>query len=178
MPLNLLPPSEINEAFAQLGDDIVADIISRHTSAGQRASGNFANNLRVESGSRFVYVIDGAGYGYYLEHGRGPTKNGGPRPGKVQQEILKWLKTKGISATPYTRKDGTRQDQAAADKSLAFLIARKIHRDGNRLYQQGGQSGVISGAVTKTRIEAFTDTFKKQYGPLLRNEFLSTFFKQ
>ncbi|MBO7226552.1 MAG: hypothetical protein J6V33_03095 [Bacteroidales bacterium] len=56
-------------------------------------------------------------YWRYIEFGRRKTVNHGD--GKLQEKILRWIDEKGI-----TPKDGI------SKKSLAFLITRKIHREG------------------------------------------------
>lgn len=56
-------------------------------------------------------------YWRYIEYGRRPTVNKGD--GKLQEKILQWIDEKGI-----TPKDGI------SKKSLAYLITRKIHREG------------------------------------------------
>lgn len=56
-------------------------------------------------------------YWRYIEYGRRPTKNKGD--GKLHEKIERWIDEKGI-----TPKDGI------SKKSLAYLITRKIHREG------------------------------------------------
>ena len=56
-------------------------------------------------------------YWRYIEYGRRPTKVKGD--GKLQEKIQRWIEEKGI-----TPKDGI------SKKSLAYLITRKIHREG------------------------------------------------
>lgn len=56
-------------------------------------------------------------YWRYIEYGRRPTVNKGD--GKLQEKILRWIEEKDI-----TPKDGI------SKKSLAYLITRKIHREG------------------------------------------------
>lgn len=71
-----------------------------------------------------------------LETGRGP----GVFP--PLNSILDWVKQRGI------------QPQGISQKSLAFLIARRISREGSLLYRQGGNSGIISEVQTQEWIEA------------------------
>lgn len=80
----------------------------------------------LEIGSTWKYVR-------VLETGRGPTKGGGDGTGKTLREsILEWIETKPVPTTDIS------------PKSLAFLIARKIHKEGTLLYRQGGNSGILS----------------------------------
>lgn len=80
-------------------------------------------------GRSFNYIMT-------LETGRGP---GGFPPVK---NILDWIQQRGINPEGITQ------------KSLAFLIARRISREGSLLYRQGGNSGIISEVQTQEWIEA------------------------
>lgn len=61
-----------------------------------------------------------------LEHGR--------RPGKMPpvQPILEWVQQRGINPPDISQ------------SSLAFLVARKIGREGSLVFRQGGNTGIIS----------------------------------
>lgn len=109
-------------------DAILADIIKVYEQSGRKASGQF------EEGLEAVYEPNKATIkGFTYLAGRGRTKSKG-KPGEptVQQQILKWLKTRGIK--PFEKKMSL--------NSLAFLIARKIHEEGTnrsewlRVYEQ------------------------------------------
>jgi hypothetical protein len=79
----------------------------------------------LEIGSTWKYIR-------VLETGRGPTSatatKGNPT---LRENILEWVETK------------VRPTDISA-KSLAYLIARKIHKEGTLLYRQGGNSGILS----------------------------------
>lgn len=62
------------------------------------------------------------------------TLENGRRPGKMPpvQPILSWIQSRGITPDDISQ------------ESLAFLIARKIGREGSLLFRQGGNSGIIS----------------------------------
>lgn len=63
-------------------------------------------------------------YWQYVENGRPPTKGGGN--GKVYRNIYEWIKFK-----PDLQREIARSpDRIAATKSLAYVITRKIHREG------------------------------------------------
>ena len=66
----------------------------------------------------------------YLEDGRGPTSPTGPYmkspDGKsLTETIAAWIDAKGLDLNPYA-------------------VAKKIHKEGTKLYRQGGKSGVLS----------------------------------
>ena len=60
---------------------------------------------------------------YYeqIDQGRGPTKKGGN--GALYRNILQWVNDKGVNFTDDKGKK-------LPDKSIAYLITRKIHRQG------------------------------------------------
>lgn len=107
-----------DEVIKEEIDSILEDIIALYKSSGRKASGQF------EEGLEAVYEPYKATIrGYVYLAGRGKTKKKG-KSGEptVQEQILKWLKVKGIK--PIKDKISLR--------SLAFLIARKIHEQGTK----------------------------------------------
>ena len=101
-----------------------------------RASGNYANSLEpvIESGVNYTRVkMLGAAYAEQMQFGRGSTQNSGN--GQLKAAILQWISDKGI----------TPREAAMSNETLAFLISRKIHRDG---YSVAGREGVISNVIT------------------------------
>ena len=66
-------------------------------------------------------------YWFYVENGRKPTQGGGS--GELYKNIYEWIQNKRdlqvnvISKSP---------DRIAATKSLAYVITRKIHREGTK----------------------------------------------
>ena len=111
-----------------------------------------ATGLRVY-GNRYI----GA-----LMYGRKPT-TGGSKPGKLKDIIRKWIDDKGI-----TPSDGMTKD------SLAFVITRKIHKEGTGLYPDG--SDLVSAIVTEEFVNSlinelfisFMDSELKGYSFLKR----------
>lgn len=101
-----------------------------------RASGKYANSLEpvIESGVNYTLVkMMGVAYAEQMQFGRGRTQNGGN--GQLKAAILQWISDKGI----------TPREAAMSNETLAFLISRKIHRDG---YSVAGREGVISNVIT------------------------------
>lgn len=81
-------------------------------------------------------------YIWTLEHGRGPTSEGAKKGNPTLREsILLWIKQRGIVPIDISQ------------KSLAYLIARRIHKEGSLLYRQGGNSGIISEIQTRAWID-------------------------
>ena len=107
-----------DEVIKEEIESILDDIIKVYNSSGRKASGQF------EEGLEAVYEPNKATIkGFVYLAGRGKTKKKG-KPGEptVQQQILKWLKVKGIRPI---------KDNISIN-SLAYLIARKIHEKGTK----------------------------------------------
>ena len=63
-------------------------------------------------------------YWYYTNYGRGPTVRGSSGKGVVREKVRQWIDDKGI-----VPRDAANGRKVTKDE-LAFLIARKIHREG------------------------------------------------
>ena len=124
---------------AQLRDAIKAKPLPRRNGKSYvaNASGNLERTLRfeVKDGVLRVYANKYIGS---LIFGRRPTSAGGT--GILKQRIRTWIDDKGI--TPYG---------SISKDSLAFIIARKIHKEGTLLYPQG--SDLLSAIVTPALID-------------------------
>lgn len=134
----------LNEEFEKLRIDLIA----AYDAKGMRASGRTAASLEVvDVGLESVKLIGGRQF-EQLEVGRGVTKKG-PAPGKGQLvEIIKdWIKDKSIVSDIKNDSDNS---------ILAFLIARKIHRQGWDRAKHGGVE-LVSQVVTDTRIQSIID---------------------
>lgn len=116
------------------------ELIERYDELGMRASGQWAESLGValtENGAELLQES----YGDQLEFGRKPGKQ---PPSEV---IEQWLRDKGIAA---------RLQKDISISSLAFLIARKIAREGWNRSEHGGTQ-LISSVVTPERIQSIID---------------------
>lgn len=72
----------------------------------------------------YEVVFDAPAYWWYVEHGRGPTKTMRAGDPKLVDIISEWITRRRV--TPQAAKDGRTPTQ----RQLAFLISRKIHREG------------------------------------------------
>lgn len=112
-------------------------IIENHRSAGQVASGRTIASLKVE-------ITEDGG----VLWGRSPfgTLETGRKPGKVPagfwKIIRQWMDDKGI--------------QVEKPDSFAYLVARKIAREGTQLFRNGGRSDIYSPEVKDT-VERVSD---------------------
>jgi hypothetical protein len=122
-----------------IGSQIVADLqksIRTKNAVGYgavNASGRLANSVRFEVSDKGLFVY-AANYIYQAEYGRAPTVNGGN--GEVRMRIRRWIDDKGITPTRGTK------------DSLAYAIARKIHKEGTLAYKQYKATGKGTGVVT------------------------------
>jgi len=121
------------------------DLIKAYDAKGMRASGKTADSLKVVPVGLESVKLEGGKQFEQLEVGRGPSKKG-PAKGKGQLvEIIKqWIKDKGIVSDIKNDNDNS---------TLAFLIARKIHKQG---WKREGYGGVelVSQVVTTERIQS------------------------
>lgn len=150
--------SEFREAILQFLLQIEKEIIQNTIQAGQVATGKTIQSFEVAvTDERGVLLA--APYVMVLEDGRGPTRRSGKGPGTtLQQKIEEWMKAKGI-----VPKD-------ISQSSLAYIIARKIHNEGTRLYRRGGKSGVISNVITEQRIDSFMVVYADKFAQSVRSE--------
>lgn len=125
----------LNKEFELLKDELIA----KHDELGMRASGKFASELEVKTTDTKAQLL-GVPYTEFLIDGRGPGKF------PPIQEIEQWIESKGISAI----------ESDISVSSLAFLIARKIAREGTKYHQQGG-TDLINDVFTPQRIQSIID---------------------
>ena len=111
--------------------DLQKRVIQNHISAGQKASGRTIKSILVEVGEDYGQLTGRKAIGT-LETGR----KGGKVPAKFQDIILKWMQAKGINVPK--------------SKSFAYLVARKIAREGTLLHRMGGRSDIYSKEINIT----------------------------
>lgn len=142
-------------------EKLKADLIQAYDEKGMRASGQFAEELENVSKENTGELI-GMDYAQQLETGR----RGGTFP--PIKAIEQWIVDKGISS---------RIEGDISVSSLAFLIARKIHREGWDRKDFGGVE-LISEVVTDDRIseivqkcgDFYTKEFVSEILVLLQND--------
>lgn len=128
----------LTEVFEQAKRDIIAN----HERAGQVASGKTRDSLSVEVTSdttSATATMYGRKYFAALETGSAPWKKQyrhPPRP--FVETIAKWMTDKGINGVS------------------AYLVARKIMREGSKLYRDGGRQDIFTPVMEdiEQRIDA------------------------
>lgn len=120
-------------------------IIKNHLAAGQRASGRTAASLRVEVNETEGTLWGRSPFGT-LETGR----QAGKVPANFRLIIRQWMQDKGIKARPMPYKTDRPHKYTAEERgelSLAFLIARKIEREGTSLFRKGGRNDIYTNVI-------------------------------
>lgn len=117
-----------------------SELIARYETLGMKASGNWADSLEVQVSENSAVLL-AAPYSDQLEYGRKPGKQ--PPSAAIEQ----WIKDKGIAG---------RIEGDISVSSLAFLIARKIARQGWNREQYSGTE-LISSVITPQRIQQIID---------------------
>lgn len=126
-------------------EKIRQELIQKHIQLGMKASGDWINSVEVQtSGSDkgASGVIRANHYTRQLVEGRPPTSNPSPGSPTLKEAIEKWIYDKGIQPLEANMKIS----------SLAFLIARKIHREGTEYFKQGG-TDLVDSVITPERIQ-------------------------
>jgi hypothetical protein len=137
-------------------DKLTKDLATSVNASGVNASGNLAKSFRYELQPERLRVF-AAKYYSAIEIGRKQTVNGGD--GVLRGIIRRWIDQKGITPKPDAN------GRAVSKDSLAFLITRKIHREGTLLNSSGKDfqgrakpTGIITGVINDGRL----DSLKKQ----------------
>lgn len=116
--------------LSQVLEEARQEIIDNHTQAGQVASGRTARSLRVEvipSVASAVGTIYGRKYFATLETGSKPWANQHNHPPRPFVDVIRqWMDDKGVTGLS------------------AYLVARKIMREGSRLYRDGGRTDIFA----------------------------------
>lgn len=114
------------------------ELIAKHYDLGMPASGQWMDTLESRT-KRLRGQIWGEDYTEVLEDGR--------KPGKFPpiKAIEQWILDKNIKI-----------EGKIKISSLAYLIARKIAKEGTEYFKQGG-TDLISGVLTPARIQKIID---------------------
>lgn len=117
-------------------NETTQELINNYNKLGLRASGEWSNKLKgtqTERAGGIKVIIEGANYTEQLEVGR--------RPGKMppRQAILDWIREKQIQSE-------------LKPQTLAYLIQRKIGRDGIKVPNKYNAGGLVSDVITEERI--------------------------
>ena len=109
----------------------IADNISRN---GQRASGRTQESLEVVSDGDSVALLGRKAFGT-METGR----RGGRVPRNFEDILYQWSIDKGITF-----------DSDRERSSFAYLLAKKIQKEGTQLFRDKGRADVYSNEIPET----------------------------
>jgi hypothetical protein len=148
---------ELSKILQEELDKLKTELIKEYDSLGMRSSGKWADSLEVQTTETNGKIL-GLNYSEQLEFGR----RAGKQP--PREAIEQWIRDKGLAS---------RIEGQISISTLAFLIARKIAREG---WKREGFGGVelISKVVTAERIQKILDKVGLQY----RVEFQSEIIKE
>ena len=138
----LIDIRDIEMMLTEVFEQAKRDIIANHERAGQVASGKTRDSLSVEVTSdtaSATATMYGRKYFASLETGSQPWKKQYKHPPKPFVEtIAKWMVDKGIEGVS------------------AYLVARKIMREGTRLYRADGRQNIFTPVMSdiEQRIDA------------------------
>lgn len=140
-----------NIIFEEL-EDLRKRIISNIDSTGRRASGRTSGSMHTDVSENRGILFGRMAFGT-LETGR----KSGKVPAGFYQIIKQWVIDKGISF-----------DSQSERNSFAYLVSRKIAREGTQLYRMGSDADVYTTEVPET-----IERIKDRVGFLMRLEFES-----
>lgn len=138
----LIDTRDIEVMLQEIFEQAKRDIIVNHERAGQVTSGKTRDSLSVEVTSdttSATATMYGRKYFAALETGSAPWKKQYKHPPRPFVEtIAKWMTDKGIEGVS------------------AYLVARKIMREGSKLYRDGGKQDIFTPVMgdIEQRIDA------------------------
>lgn len=138
-PIELAP--EVSRMLTEALEGVKAAIIQNMSSKRRNASGRSVRSLRVEVLGNIGYLWGSRSF-MTMETGR----KGGRVPKGFHKIIEQWIRDKGISVY------ATSTNPEANIRSAAYLIAKKIAREGTTLYRRGGNEDIYS----KASLDAFS----------------------
>lgn len=147
----------VKKTISLFFDDLTKNIVDRANQKDQNVSNkipkSFSQNINV-SGDTINATLSAWKWTIAAwETGRGKTVNKGK--GELRPAIERWLRRKGIQPK------GMNKDIDKAYKSLSFVIARKIHKEGTNLWNSrddrfsGNRSMTISDFINKKTTSNF-----------------------
>lgn len=114
------------------GGSVVSRIQSNLQSTGTNATGKTSRSLRFEvrqEGSKTTLKVIGKPYFAVVETGRKPTPQYDKPSKAFVDSIREWTQAKGLP------------------NSLAYAIAKSIHKKGTELFKKGGRKDIISNVI-------------------------------
>lgn len=136
-------------------EQIKTELIAKYNALGLKASGNYERSLTSENTDKHVTIL-APRYAEMMEIGRKP----GTAP--PRSAIEQWIDDKKLKFD-------------IPKASLAYLIQRKIKRDGIRVPNRFNAGGVISTVITEDRINELINSLTYVEVGRITNEIYSMF---
>ncbi|MDR0541044.1 MAG: hypothetical protein LBH19_02400 [Dysgonamonadaceae bacterium] len=134
-------------------EQLKADIIARHESAGQVATGRTRDSFSVRMVSSTSGVLEGAAYAGALERGRGPLKN--REESDFLERLKEWIVARGLDYGGNTK----------GLERLAKFLRWWINKNGTKIFRTGRHVDIFT-----TPMENLSDRISEQIGVLYSNE--------
>ena len=120
----------ISNIIQNFGNELIAQMRNNLTKNKSNASSQLLQSMIGEvttppTGYNLSIMMQD--YWFYVENGRKPTQGGGN--GQLYKNIYEWIQNKADIQSKIISKS---PDTIAATKSLAYVITRKIHREGTK----------------------------------------------
>ena len=132
----------------------------------QVAGRSFGASIDYEA-SEDSLQITGSPFISVLVDGRRPTKSGAPASSpSLKERIEAWIEYKGIQPKPDAN------GNIPSVESLAFMIARSIHKKGTLLFQRGGGNNIFDTVLTEARLNQLFSMFEEKYRNTIESDVL------
>ncbi len=129
------------------------DIISDANRQGRNKSGKIGNSLEVISEGHTHRLFGWRFIGQAWEYGRGKTVNTTPtKPKTLRENLEDWVRGIGIPEKQV--------------KGIAYIMARKIHREGTVLFRKGkgkGVTGILENNINEKRLQTLQQRIAFNY---------------
>lgn len=158
---------DFSEELKQFSSTLIGEITANMLRNGQNVTGKTLKSIE-DTHTKTGFTILANKYIMSLDTGRGPSKGPAGQP-TLKEAILAWIYAKGIK--PMGNKDGTVKDYHY--RGLAYIIAQRIHIEGNWIYRNSKPTGIITKVLTEPRIEAFIGVFSNKFLSYVKSEILA-----
>jgi hypothetical protein len=120
----------VNRIIQNWGNELIKQLQNNLLKNKSNASSSLSQSITPEitqPATGYNLSIMMQDYWFYVENGRKPTQGGGN--GQLYKNIYEWIQNKADIQSKIISKS---PDRIAATKSLAYVITRKIHREGTK----------------------------------------------
>jgi hypothetical protein len=120
----------VNRIIQNWGNELIKQLQNNLLKNKSNASSSLSQSITPEitqPATGYNLSIMMQDYWFYVENGRKPTQGGGS--GELYKNIYEWIQNKADIQSKIISKS---PDRIAATKSLAYVITRKIHREGTK----------------------------------------------